>query len=89
MYIHKRNNTRITDSQYNSLSYMDKEHYRKDYSSSDDIVNTVVNIGIGLAIGSIFDSDSSSSSSSSNDSSSFDGFGGGGEFGGGGADTDW
>lgn len=58
---------------------------KEDNNSSDSLLETVTEIGIGLALGSLFDSDSSSSSS---DSSSFDGFDGG-SFGGGGSSSNW
>lgn len=86
MYIHKKNGNKITSSQYYQLSYFERQNYRKESSSSKDIVD----VSIGIAIGSMFDSSSDSySSSSSSDSSSFsDGFGGG-DFSGGGAGGDW
>ena len=94
MYIHKTNYSEISDSTYYQLDYNEKQNYRKkeESSSSNDIIDTVVDIGIGLAISSIFDDSSSSSSLdySSNDSSSgFDGGFGGGDFSGGGAGGDW
>ncbi len=58
---------------------------------SDDIVDFLLGVGVGMVIRSLFDNDDSSSSSSdlsSNSDSSFEGFGGG-SFGGGGADSDW
>lgn len=52
---------------------------------SPDLLDTAINIGIGVAINSIFSSDDSSSSSSSSGSFS----GGGGDFGGGGSSGDY
>lgn len=57
---------------------------------ADELVSAIIGLGAGLLLNNIFDnsSDSSSSSLSSSDSSSFDGFGGG-DFGGGGASSDF
>ena len=53
------------------------------------ITDTIIDVGIGMAIGSfLFSDDSSSSSSSSYDSGSSD-FGGGGDSGGGGSSDSW
>jgi len=75
MYIHKRHRTRISDSQYNILPYFEKDEYYREESSSEDIVDTIVDVGIGMAIGygisEIFGNDSSSSDSSSSNDSSF------------------
>lgn len=88
----------ITHSEYMTLGYIERDHFIGTYESetarsrssdNTDIVDDVVGLGIGLAIGSMFDNDSSSSSDSSSDSgSSFDGFDGG-SFGGGGASGDF
>lgn len=47
----------------------------------EDVIDIATGIGIGLAIGSLFDNDSSSGSDFSG--------GGGGDFGGGGSSGDW
>lgn len=55
---------------------------------SDEIASFVIGVGVGMLLDNLFDNSSSSSSSSSDNSSSFEGFGGG-DFGGGGASSDW
>jgi len=57
-------------------------------SNNNDIIDTAIDIGLTMAIGSLFDSDDSSSNSSSGSDSSFDGFDGG-SFGGGGSSSDY
>lgn len=68
------------------------EAYRleRNHRCSDDnnIIDTAIDIGISIAIGSLSDSDNSSSSSNSDSGLSFDGFDGG-SFGGGGASDDY
>lgn len=86
-YIHIHTGLRIDSQQYSKLSYDDKFLFLPENTSSNrDIVDTIVDVGVGIVIGSainsFFDDSSSSSSnydsSSSSDSSGFDGgFGGG------------
>jgi len=89
----------ISGANYNTLYTLEQYNFQPDYSSAfhcvppdepHGIVDDIVNLGTGIAIGSIignmFDSDSDGSSSSSD--SGFDGFGGG-DFGGGGASSDY
>jgi uncharacterized protein len=59
-------------------------HQEESRKQDDGIVDTMIGVGIGMAIESLFDSDSGSSSSSSDSFS-----GGGGDFGGGGSSGDW
>lgn len=98
MYRHIRTGQLITSVNYRNLSYSEQRNYQPDGTSSNrDIVDTIVDVGVGMAIesvlGSIFDDDSSSSSnydsSSSNDSSRFDDGFGGGDYSGGGSSGEW
>jgi len=100
MYIHKKTGVKITDHQYlydldsyEQMDYIRSVESESKTSSNRDIVDTIVDVGLGIAISSLFDNDSSSSSSSdfgsSNDLSGFDGGFGGGDFSGGGSGGDW
>lgn len=60
----------------------------EDDSLVDAVIDTAINIGIGLAINSLFDNSSDGGGTSTDSGNSFDGFGGG-SFGGGGADGGW
>lgn len=85
----------ISLSQLSDLPAEERAYFRRTGSSelsrdSDDepgILDTALDIGIGIGLSSLFNSDSDSSGSSDS-GSSFDGFGGG-DFGGGGASDDF
>jgi uncharacterized membrane protein YgcG len=86
-YIHKRTGIKISANQYQSLRSWDKSDY--ELVNDHDIVDTIVDVGIGMALGDMLFGDSNNSSSDNPSSdSSFEGFGGG-EFGGGGAGDGW
>jgi uncharacterized membrane protein YgcG len=68
------------------LTNYEARHHKCETHKSD-IADDIVDIGLGIAISSMFDSSSSNDSSSSSDSSDFSG--GGGSFDGGGSSGDW
>lgn len=77
----------LTDSQYRMLNSEDKKLFTKE-PEENDIIDDIVDIGIGMAINSIFSSDGDdSNSTNTNNSSDFD-FGGGSSDGGG-AEGGW
>lgn len=60
------------------------------FGQEDDLLDTAIDIGIGLALGSLFSSSSDDDSSDSGSSFSSDDFsGGGGDSGGAGSSGDW
>lgn len=87
MYEHITNSSKtIDDYQYNRLPYAEKRQWRRKYEEEDvkdSIIDTAIDVGIGLAVSSLFND-----SPSINDSPSFGGFDGG-DFGGGGASGDF
>lgn len=79
----------IDSYEYSSLDVYDRYKFQEIIEEERDIVDDIVDIGLGVAISSLFSSSSTpdNSSSSSNNSSDWD-FGGG-DFGGGGASDSW
>lgn len=93
-YKHIETDEIISGSEYNSLPpYKQKDYFpvKEEEYKDNDIVDDIIDIGIGVGLASLFNSDNDSSSSDSSSSSDDSGFGGfdGGDGGGGGASGDW
>ena len=75
----------ISQNTMNEIPFGESSYWEK--ISDDDIVSTVLEIGLNVGLA-LLSTDLTDSSSGFNDSG-FDGFGDGGSFGGGGASGDW
>lgn len=79
----------ISYSEYNFLNLKDRAYFRQEEEDAiDTIVDTALDVGLGIVIGSMLSGGDDSSSSMPSSDDSFGGFDGG-DFGGGGASGDF